>query len=84
VAGFNVVPARREVIFSEMYLSLDDGKLVAKMAELVVLVVVSLDFGGGVPVVEVGNGVSECVVGGSGTVEESVEPGGEWFGDVLG
>jgi hypothetical protein len=54
------------------------------MAELVILAAESFDFGSGVPVVKVSNGASECVIGGRGTVEECVEPGGDGLGDVLG
>ena len=67
-----------------MHLGLNDGNFVAEMAESVVLAAEPLDFGSGVPIIEVGNGVSECVVGGGWTVEEGVEPRGEGVGDVLG
>jgi hypothetical protein len=79
-----MVPARREVVLSEMYLGLDDGKFVVEMVELVVLVAVPLDLGSGIPVVEVGNGTSERVVGGSRAVEERIEPRRDWLGDILG
>jgi hypothetical protein len=82
--GLDAVSACREIVFSEMYFGLDDGEFVVEVVESVVLTAVSLDFGGGIPVVEVGNGVTECVVGGSGAVKERVEPSGNWLGDVLG
>jgi hypothetical protein len=46
-----------------MHLGLDDGKLVAEMVQSVILSTVTLDFSGGVPVVEVGNGMTEGMVG---------------------
>ena len=84
MGSFNAVSACCEVVFSEMYLGLDDGEFVAEMAELVILAAEPLDFGGGIPVVKVGNGASEHVVGGSWTVEEGIEPCGDGFGNVLG
>jgi hypothetical protein len=67
-----------------MYLGLDDGKFITEMMESVVLAAKSFDFGGGVSVVEVGDGMSECMIGGSGAVKKCVEPGGDWLGDILG
>jgi hypothetical protein len=81
--SFNTVSARCEIIFNEMHLGLNDGEFVTEVAESVILMAVSLDFGGGVSVIEVGNGMSKCVVGRSGAIEECIEPGGNWLGDVL-
>jgi hypothetical protein len=82
--GFDTVAGCREVVFSEMNLGLDDGEFVTEVSESVILSTESFDFGGGVPIVEVGNGTTECVKGGGWTVEECVEPYGEGLGDVLG
>jgi hypothetical protein len=78
-----VIAACRKVILSKMHLGLDDGKLIAEMAQSVILSTVMLDFGGSVPVIKVGNGVMEGVVGGGGAVEQSVEPDRDGLGDVL-
>jgi hypothetical protein len=82
--GFKAVMGRSEIIFSEMYLGLDDSELVAEVSESVVLAAIALQFGGGVPVVEVGDGATECVKGGGWTDKEGVEPYGKGFGDVRG
>jgi hypothetical protein len=81
--SFNTVSARCEIVFNEMHLGLDDGEFVTEVTESVVLTVVLLDFGGGISVVEVGNGTSKCVVGRSGAVEECIEPGGSWLSNIL-
>jgi hypothetical protein len=81
--SFDAVTCRCEIVLSEMHLGLNDCKFVLEVAESVVLAVELLDFGGGVPVVEVGDGAMESVEGGSGTVEEGVEPNREWLSDVL-
>jgi hypothetical protein len=80
--GLNVVAGCSKVVFSEVYLGLDDGKLVAEVSEPVVLAAVALQFGGGVPVVEVGDGAAECVEGRGWTNEEGVEQTRKGFGDV--
>jgi hypothetical protein len=67
-----------------MYLSLDDGKFITEMTELVILAAKSFNFGGGVPVIEVGDGALECIIGESGAVKKRVEPGGDWLSDILG
>jgi hypothetical protein len=67
-----------------MYLGLDDGEFVAKVAESIVLAAESFDLGGGIPIVEVSNGTLEGMVSGSWAIEEGVEPRGEGVGDVLG
>jgi hypothetical protein len=78
------VASRGEVILSEMDFDLDDGEFVAEVSEAVVLVAVAFQFGGGIPVVEVGNGTMKCVEGGGWTDKESVEPYGKGLGDVQG
>jgi hypothetical protein len=78
------VTGRSEIVFSEVHFSLDDGELVAEVSELVVLATVALQFGSGIPVVEVSDGVTECVESGGWTDEEGVEPYGEGLGDVRG
>jgi hypothetical protein len=67
-----------------MYLGLDNGELVAEVPESIVLTMKSFDLSGGVPIVEVGDGATECVEGGSWAIEEGVEPYGEWLRDILG
>jgi hypothetical protein len=67
-----------------MHLGLDNGKLIMEMAESVVLAVELLNFGGGVPIVEVGNSASEHVIGRGRTIEKGVEPCGDGFGNLLG
>jgi hypothetical protein len=47
------------------------------------LLTISFDLGGGVPVIEVGNGTTECVVGGGRAIEQSVEPDRDGVGDIL-
>jgi hypothetical protein len=71
-----------EVVFSKMHLGLDDGELVTEVSESVILATEALQFGGGIPVIEVGDGTAECVEGGGWTDEEGVEPYRERLGDV--
>ena len=71
-----------EVIFSKMHLGLDDGEFVAEVAESIVLAMVVLQFSGGIPVVEVGDGAAEGVEGRSWADEKGVEPYREGFSDV--
>jgi hypothetical protein len=66
-----------------MNLGLNDGELVAEVVQSIVLSTVTLDFSGGVPVVKVGNGATEGVVGGGRAIEQSVEPDRDGLGDVL-
>jgi hypothetical protein len=44
---------------------------------------IALDFGGGIPVIEVSNGSTESMVGGGRAIEQSVEPDRDGLGDVL-
>jgi hypothetical protein len=67
--GFDAITARHEVIFSEMNLGLNDGELVAEVVQSIVLSTVMLDFSGGVPVVKVGNGATEGVIGRGRSIE---------------
>jgi hypothetical protein len=65
---------RCKIVFGKMYLSLYDGELVTKVSESVVLSTEALQFGGGVPVVEVGDGAAESVEGGGWSDKEGLEP----------
>jgi hypothetical protein len=82
--GFDAVARCCQIIFGKMYLSLYDGELIAKVSESIVLSTVALQFGGGVPVVEVGDGAAEGMEGGGWPKEEGLEPAGEWLGDIRG
>ena len=75
---------RCEVVLSKMYFGLDDGELISEVSESVILPAVALQFGGGIPVIEVGDGMMECVEGGGWSDEKGVEPYGEGLGDVRG
>jgi hypothetical protein len=65
-----------------MDLGLDDSEFVAEVSESVIGMSVPLDLGSRVPVIEVGDGVTEGVVCRSGAVEEGIEPNGDWLGDI--
>jgi hypothetical protein len=80
--GFKAVASCCEVVFSEMHLGLDDGELVAEVSEAIVLAAVALQFGSGVPVVEVGDGATESVESRGWTDEKGVEPARKGLGDV--
>jgi hypothetical protein len=67
--GFDAIATCCEIVLSQMHLSLDNGELIMEMMQLVVLSTVALDFGGSVPVVEVGNGAMEGVIGGGRAIE---------------
>jgi hypothetical protein len=67
--GFDAIAACRKIVLSEMHLSLDDGELIAEMTQSVVLSMVAFDFSSGVPVVKVGNGTTESMVGRGGAIE---------------
>jgi hypothetical protein len=54
--GFDAIAACREVVFSKMYLGLDDGEFVTEVTQAVVLSAVAFDLSGGVPIVKVGDG----------------------------
>jgi hypothetical protein len=84
VGGFDVVARCCQIVFGEMYLSLHDGELVTKVSESIVLSTVALQFGRGVPVVEVGDGAAEGMEGGGWPNEEGLEPTREWLGDIRG
>jgi hypothetical protein len=53
----------RQVVLNEMDFGLYECELVAEMSEAIVLSPIALQFGGGVPVVEVGDGAAEGVEG---------------------
>jgi hypothetical protein len=74
--GFKAVAGCCEVVFSKMHLGLDDGELVAEVSESVILAMVALQFGGGVPIVEVSDSAVEGMEGGGWTDEKGVEPYG--------
>jgi hypothetical protein len=74
----------RHIVLGEMDLSLYNGEFVTEVSESIVLSTVALQFGGGVPVVEVGDGPSEGVEGRSWPDEEGLEPAREWLGDIRG
>jgi hypothetical protein len=82
--GFEAMTRCRQIVFGEMNLGLYDGELVAEVLETVVLSSVALQFGGGVPVVEVGDGTVEGMEGWGWPAEESLEPAGKWLGDIRG
>jgi hypothetical protein len=80
--GFETITRCRQIVFGEMDLSLYDGELVAKVSESIILSTVALQFGGGIPVVKVGDGAAESVKGRGWSDEEGLEPAREWLGDV--
>jgi hypothetical protein len=65
-----------------MHLGLNDGEFVAEVSESIVLATVALQFSGGVPIVEIGDGAAEGMKGRGWTDEEGVELNGQRFGDV--
>jgi hypothetical protein len=74
----------RQIVLGEMDLSLYDGEFVAEVSESVVLSAVALQFGGGVPVVEIGDGTAEGMKGGGWPNEKGLEPTREWLGNIRG
>jgi hypothetical protein len=74
----------RQIVLGEMDLSLYDGELVAEVSESVILSTVALQFSGGIPVVEVGDGAVEGMEGWGRSDEEGLEPAREWLSDVRG
>jgi hypothetical protein len=80
--GFKAVTAERKVILNKMNLGLDDSELIAEVSKSVIGVSVSFDLSSCISIVEVSNSATEGVVGGSGTIEEGVEPNGDWLGNV--
>jgi hypothetical protein len=73
-----------QVVFDKMYLGLYECEFVAEVSEAVVLSLVALQLGGGVSVVEVGDGAAEGVEGRGWSTEQTLEPAGKWLGDVRG
>jgi hypothetical protein len=74
----------RQIVFGEMDLSLYNGELVTEVSESIVLSTVALQFGGGVPIVEVGDGAAESVEGRGWPDEKGLEPTRKWLGDIRG
>jgi hypothetical protein len=56
-----------------MDLGLNDGEFVTEVVELIILSSVVFDFCSRIPIVEVGDGASECMVCGGGAIEKGVE-----------
>ena len=52
-----------QIVLNEMDFGLHEREFVAEMSEAVVLSSIALQLGGGIPVVEVGNGAAEGVEG---------------------
>jgi hypothetical protein len=80
--GFETMARCCQIVLSEMDLSLDNGELIAEVSESVVLSTVALQFGGGIPVVEVGDGAAEGVERWGWPNEEGLEPARKWLGDI--
>jgi hypothetical protein len=74
----------RQIVFDEVNFGLNERELVAEVSEAVVLSSVALQFGGGIPVVKVGDGAAEGVEGGGQSAEQGLKPARERFGDVRG
>jgi hypothetical protein len=83
-SGFETMARCCQIVLGEMDLSLYDGELVAEVSESVVLSTVALQFGGGVPIVEVGDGAAEGMEGWGRSDEKGLEPARERLGDVRG
>jgi hypothetical protein len=73
-----------QIVLGEMDLSLYDGEFITEVSESIVLSTIALQFGGGVPVVEVGDGAAESVERWGRPDEEGLEPAREWLGDIRG
>jgi hypothetical protein len=54
-----------------------------EVVESIVLAAEMLDLSSGVPIVEVSDSVSECMICRCGAIEEHIEPDGDWLSDVL-
>ena len=74
----------RQVVFDEVNLGLYEREFVAEVSEVVVLSPIALQFGRGVPVVEVGDGAAEGVEGRGRSAEQGLEPARKWLGNVRG
>jgi hypothetical protein len=73
-----------QIVLGEMDLSLYNGEFIAEVSESIVLSMVALQFCGGVPIIEVGDGAAESVERWGWSDEEGLEPAGEWLGDIRG
>jgi hypothetical protein len=71
-----------QIVLNEMDFGLYEREFVAEMSEAVVLPSIPFQLGGGVPVVEVGDGAAEGVKGRGRPAKQALEPTGEWLGDV--
>src|SRR5580693_4586045 len=61
--GFEAMACCRQIVFDEVNFGLYERELVAEVSEAVVLSPVALQLGGGIPVIEVGDGAAEGVEG---------------------
>jgi hypothetical protein len=73
-----------QIVLSEMNLGLYNGEFVAEVSESVVLPTIAFEFGRGVPVIKVGDGMAESVKCWGRPKEEALEPTREWLGDIRG
>ena len=64
-----------ESIDGKFEFSIDLVPLYLKLAVLVIMMVVALNFYNGIPVIEICNGLMECIKGRTRTNNEVVEPG---------
>jgi hypothetical protein len=72
----------RQIVFNEVNFGLYKCELVAEVSEAIVLSPVVLQLGGGILVVEVGDGAAEGVEGRGRSAEQGLEPAREWLGNV--
>jgi hypothetical protein len=82
--GFETMARCCQIVLGEMNLGLYNGEFVSEVSESVVLPTIALQFGGGVPVVEVGDGAAEGVEGWGWPDKEGLEPTRKWLGDIRG
>src|SRR5580693_7834856 len=61
--GFEAMARHCQIVFNEVNFGLYKREFVAEVSEAVVLSPITLQFGGGVPVVEVGDGAAEGMEG---------------------
>jgi hypothetical protein len=71
-----------QIVFNEVNFGLYKCELVAEVLEAIVLSPVVLQLGGGILVVEVGDGAAEGVEGRGRSAEQGLEPAREWLGNV--
>jgi hypothetical protein len=80
--GFEAMARCRQIVFNEMDFGLNERELVAEVSEAVVLSSVALQFGGSIPVVEVGDGTAEGMEGRGRSTKQGLEPAREWLRNV--